>query len=135
MRLVRLPNYRRSILIPTLAGVALAAQLATVADELLVDHVTCLAHGERIHVENGGPARQAAPWAALGAAAVTSAADTHAQCLLDDDADCVPAPTLALYAPPLVAAAGPTVDDRQRPLPHQPLYRLAPKNSPPAQVA
>jgi hypothetical protein len=118
-----------------LAAAALAGQLATVADQLFVAHVTCLAHGERIHAANEGPARLAARWTEIGAAATESPADAHAQCLLDDDVDCVPAAGPAAPPLPRVAARPERDAASARPLPRQPLYRLAPKNSPPAQVA
>jgi hypothetical protein len=118
-----------------LAAAALAGQLATVADQLFVTHVTCLAHGERIHVANEGPARLAARWTEIGAAATESPPDAHAQCLFDDDVDCVPAPAAVTLPPPRGAAAPASYLESARPLPRQPLYRLAPKNSPPAQVA
>jgi len=97
------------VLVPALACAALAGQLATVADQLLADHVTCLAHGERIHVD-----------------------EAQAQCLFDDDVDVVPAAAPATLPPLRIAIALVAVTASHRPLLHEPLYRLAPKNSPPA---
>ena len=119
------------MLVPALACAALAGQLATVADQLLADHVTCLAHGERIHVDGGEAARTAAPWTAVGAATVAGAEERHAQCLFDDDVDVVPAPAPATLPPPRVVTARVAGSASCRALSRQPLYRLAPKNSPP----
>jgi hypothetical protein len=130
--LVRLRGHRRSVLIPALAAAALAGQLGAVADQLLVDHVTCLAHGERIHVSRDEQVPAAAPWTAIAPAAVASADEAHAQCLFDDDVDVVPAPAPAVLPAPCVAPAPVAAAASRRPLLQEPLYRLAPKNSPPA---
>jgi hypothetical protein len=130
--LVRLSGHRRSVLIPALAVAALAGQLAGVADELLENHVTCLAHGERIHVSGDAQVRPAAPWTEIAPAAVASAEEAHAQCVFDDDVDIVPTPAPAVLPAPGVAAAPVAIAASRRPLLHEPLYRLAPKNSPPA---
>jgi len=129
---VRLRGDRRSVLVPALACAALAGQLATVADQLLADHVTCLAHGERIHVDEAQAPRPAAPWTEIGAATVASGDEAHAQCLFDDDVDVVPAAAPATLPPLRIAIALVAVTASHRPLLHEPLYRLAPKNSPPA---
>jgi hypothetical protein len=94
-------------------------------------HVTCLEHGERVHLIIG---RQAPGQMAPGASAVVlvaaeSDAHGHEHCALqgqraDSAAAPAPASAPALFAPaplPIVAAVGPS----------RPLLRLAPKTSPP----
>jgi hypothetical protein len=116
-----------------LALAALGGQLAAVADALFVAHVTCLAHGDRIHVSDGPPLPVTDRWSGVRGAAVDSEGDAHAQCLLDDDVDVVPAPSPAtLPVPYRSAALSPLAESAPLPGPRLPLYRLAPKNSPPA---
>lgn len=114
-----------------LALAALGGQLAAVADALFVEHVTCAEHGDRIHVAIHARAPVATGWAAVGVA-VAGAADDHDQCLLDEDggrATSAPPPAprapMAARAPSLGLELAPPVFRRA------PLYRLAPKNSPP----
>jgi hypothetical protein len=129
---VRVHGHRRSVLVPALALAALAGQLAAVADQLFADHVTCLAHGDRIHVDGAAVARAAAPWTEIGAATIAGAEEAHAQCLFDDDVDVVPAAAPARLPAPSIVTASVAGATSRRPLLAQPLYRLAPKNSPPA---
>jgi hypothetical protein len=114
-----------------LAVVALGAQAAALADALFVAHVTCLADGERIHV--AGDARRAAPerWTSLDGGAVAPDDHAHAQCLVDDDAECPSASPAGPLVLPEIAGAPTHVAVAARRLPGPPLYRLAPKNSPP----
>jgi hypothetical protein len=120
-----------------LAIVALAGQLAAVADALFVAHVTCLADGDRIHVVGDGGS-QAASRAATAPSTFTlpsvqSDGHAHAACLLDDDADYVPvAATLAPHVPVREPAPHILLVQAEPRVLRLPLYRLAPKNSPPA---
>lgn len=115
-----------------LAVVALGAQLAALADALFVAHVTCLADGERIHVARDGAPAQPEPWTSLDGGKVGADEHAHAQCLVDDDADCPPASSTAALAAPESAPLAPRAAAASLRLPGPPLYRLAPKNSPPA---
>jgi hypothetical protein len=109
----------------------LAGQLASVADALFVEHVTCLAHGDRIHVVSDAPV-VATRWDLLGAPAVHGDEHDHVQCLLDDDIDFVPGATPASLPAPIVVDAPRALFDSITPvIGRSPLYRLAPKNSPP----
>jgi hypothetical protein len=114
-----------------LALAALGGQLAAIADALFVEHVTCPEHGDRIHVSVRVRAPRATAWAAASAT-VAGTADDHDQCLLDGDggrATSAPPPAprapIAARAPTLALEFGPPAFRRA------PLYRLAPKNSPP----
>ena len=120
---------RRAIRLFALA--ALGGQLAAIADALFVEHVTCAEHGDRIHVTSHGPAPVAQTWAGVGAA-IAGTADEHDQCLLDEDGDQAPAtaPT-ALCLPALAQASPPHFEPGAPAVRRAPLYRLAPKNSPP----
>jgi hypothetical protein len=114
-----------------LALVALGGQLAAIADALFVEHVTCPEHGDRIHVSVRARPPRATAWAAASAS-VAGAADDHDQCLLDGDGGrATSAPPPAPRAP--IAARAPTLALEMAPpaFRRAPLYRLAPKNSPP----
>jgi hypothetical protein len=114
-----------------LALAALGGQLAAIADALFVEHVTCPEHGDRIHVSVPARAPVATAWATVGAA-VVGAADDHDQCLLDEEGGrATSAPPPAPRAP--IAARAPSLALELTPpvLRRAPLYRLAPKNSPP----
>jgi hypothetical protein len=114
-----------------LALAALGGQLAAIADALFVEHVTCPEHGDRIHVSVRARAPRATAWATIGAT-VAGAADDHDQCLLDgDDGRATSAPPPASRAP--LAARAPMLALELAPPAFRlaPLYRLAPKNSPP----
>jgi hypothetical protein len=114
-----------------LAIAGLCGQLAAVADALFVEHVTCFVHGDRIHVTADAPVA-AVRWSGLRSPAIDGDEHDHVACLLDDDVDFVPpsAPT-ALSAPAIASTAPPTFDSDARTFERSPLYRLAPKNSPP----
>lgn len=122
---------RKAPLLRALAIAGLAGQLAAVADALFVEHVTCLAHGDRIHVTSEAPVA-ATPWAGLRTPSLAGDEHDHVQCLLDDDVDFVPPSAPAALPAPAVASNSfrccaadvPSVE-------RAPLYRLAPKNSPP----
>jgi len=118
-----------------LAVVALGGQLAAVADELFVAHVTCAADGDRIHVVGGGIGDAVAQRATAMFSGSTVQSDGHAHgaCLLDDDAECVPpAAESALHVPERESAPPILVIEAAPRVLRLPLYRLAPKNSPPA---
>jgi hypothetical protein len=112
--------------------VALLGQLAMLAHGALVAHVTCGADGELIHVKAG----TAAPASARDAvrAALDDGGDAHDHCLLDEDGEAL-CPTIHVASDERAPAsrADHLVRRRERVArPHAPLYRLAPKNSPPA---
>ena len=122
---------RKPALLRALAIAGLAGQLAAVADALFVEHVTCLVHGDRIHVTSAAPV-VAARWAALRDPAIDGDGHDHVQCLLDDDIDFVPPPgPAALFAPAPSTTPPLAFDPRPAFSGRYSLYRLAPKNSPP----
>jgi hypothetical protein len=112
--------------------VALLGQLAMLAHGALVEHVTCGADGELTHVRSGAapliPARDAV------GAAVGSGDDAHDHCLLDEDGEAACPPThLAAGEPAQAERSHDPLGRRARVVTSSaPLYRLAPKNSPPA---
>jgi hypothetical protein len=116
--------------------VALCGQLAMLAHGALVAHVTCGDDGELLHVRPDGDAdgAVAAPTRDVIAAGRASDSDAHDHCLLDEDGEAAcprvhvassepVAETRATFAPARAAVPAPR---------RAPLYRLAPKNSPPA---
>lgn len=111
---------------------ALCGQLAALVHVALVAHVTCGADGELVHVRAG---RSPAPPTRDGVGPAAGAArDEHDHCLLDEEGEAAcPSPHDASGepVPPVRAAFTP---ERRGVLPARraPLYRLAPKNSPPA---
>lgn len=113
---------------------ALASQLAAISDQLLVAHVTCPADGERVHVGAEAARPTAARGARLEQPAFRADRHEHAQCLVDDDVDQLP-PQVAVstFVPPSVEPA-PAFRAASTVLARSafPIYRLAPKNSPPA---
>jgi len=111
---------------------ALCGQLAALVHVVLVAHVTCGADGELVHVSAGrspAPAIRDAARPAAGAAR-----DEHDHCLLDEEGEAVcPAPHVASGEPVLATHAAFTPERRDFfPGRRAHLYRLAPKNSPPA---
>jgi len=98
----------------------------------LVEHVTCGADGELIHVRAGAAPDAPARDAAL--AAVEQGGDAHDHCLLDEDGEAAcPPPHVASRAPaPATSADHASAPRAPVSLGAAPLYRLAPKNSPPA---
>ena len=114
-----------------LALAALGGQLAAVADALFVEHVTCPEHGDRIHVTAHGRPPVARSWDGVGTA-IAGFADQHDQCLLDEDGNQAPAaPTPTLGAPAVTQTSTFRLDLGSPAVRRAPLYRLAPKNSPP----
>ena len=120
---------REQVILRLLALVGLAGQAGALADALLVQHVTCLVHGDRIHATPGTPDR-GARWSRLREGAADEHEHDHLRCLVDD-VDFVPGPSPAPLAAQVATCAAvpvlvaPTIGRRA------PLYRLAPKNSPP----
>jgi hypothetical protein len=114
--------------------VALCGQLAMLAHGALVEHVTCGADGALVHVR--APDGVARPVAAGDVARVALAGgrDEDDHCLLDEDGEaaCPSAPVAS--AEPVPARRAVFAHDRRTPCAARraPLYRLAPKNSPPA---
>ena len=112
--------------------VALVGQLAMLAHGALVAHVTCGADGELIHLR----ASAAAPTPARDAvrADVDAGGDAHDHCLLDEEGDALcPTTYVASDEPAPTSRADHLIRRRARGArPHAPLYRIAPKNSPPA---
>jgi hypothetical protein len=118
-----------------LAVAALGGQLAAVADALFVAHVTCPTHGDRVHVDEDAPARAPEKWATLGEATADTDGHAHAACLVDDDVEYVPpAAAPALAAPAVESPRDPIAVAAALPRRRVPLYRLAPKNSPPRRI-
>ena len=119
-----------------LALAALGGQAAAVADALFVAHVTCPTHGDRVHVDGDAPARTPEKWASLGEASVDADGHAHAACLFDDDVEYVPPAATPALAAPAVDGARPAIAIAAvLPRRRLPLYRLAPKNSPPRSIA
>jgi len=118
-------------LLRLLAIAGLCGQLAALADALFVEHVTCFVHGDRVHVTTDGPVA-AARWSGLRSPAINGDEHDHATCLLDDDIDFVPSPPPAVLPAPAVASTAFPLSASGTPsFGRSPLYRLAPKNSPP----
>lgn len=123
---------RKPAALRVLAVAALAGQLAALADALLVAHVTCLAHGDRIHAVTEPPAAPPTGWARLHQLGADADGHDHAQCLLDDDVDFVPSPPPCSLAAPDVHPSPPLSFQADLPSGRRlAVYRLAPKNSPP----
>jgi hypothetical protein len=112
--------------------VALLGQLAALAHGALVEHVTCGADGELVHVRADAtppaPARDAARGAASGEG------DPHDHCLLDEDGEALCPTSHASPGEPVSPsrARHPIARRVRAASAPAPLYRLAPKNSPPA---
>ncbi len=121
---------RKLVLLRLLALFGLAGQGGMLADALLVQHVTCLVHGDRIHAAPGAPER-ATHWSSLRDGVADEDGHDHLRCLVDDDVDFVPGQAAIPLAAPL-ASWSPTPSVFAPPAAGRvPLYRLAPKNSPP----
>jgi hypothetical protein len=125
----------RLIVALLIALAALASQLVALSDQLLVGHVTCPVDGERVHVgaAQATAPRSAAPEARIEQAALDADRHEHAQCLVDEDVDQLPP---RIVVSPFVPApeAAPAFLEASTALASAafPIYRLAPKNSPPA---
>lgn len=136
MRLRYRPRLRARTL--AIAGLCLIAQALALAHLFVVRHARCAEHGEVIHVAaaadaSASGARQA-PGSASAAPAPGEPGDPdghdHCQWLSELRDHARRAPQIDLVPPPLDlerAALPPAPPDRARPL-----YRLAPKISPPA---
>jgi len=119
------------------ATFCLLGQLSSIAHNLFVQHATCAEHGELIHPQGGidhSPVEAGADATVAGEVAETRDSHEHDHCLavahgrghVGLDA-AVAALTSAPAAPAIVS------DDTAAPGPvSRALYRLAPKNSPPA---
>jgi hypothetical protein len=112
--------------------VALVGQLSALAHEALVEHITCGADGELVHVR----ATAALPAPAQDAArdVASGDGDPHDHCLLDEEGEALcPTTHLASGEPVSPSRAEPPISRSVRGASAPaPLYRLAPKNSPPA---
>ncbi len=121
------------------AALCLIAQVVGLAHLLVVQHVECAAHGEMVHVarwqsQPAAAARSTDPRAALlvGDDRRNATVDSHEHCAWLSQVRDVPA-----YRAPIVVAVAVTpwstvatlVERAARPA--RPLYRLAPKVSPP----
>jgi hypothetical protein len=111
---------------------ALCGQLAMLLHGALVAHVTCGADGELMHVRAGVAAP--APAGTAAHAAVDGADDEHDHCLLDEEGEAACPSTVVVSGEPLPPTRPLSVAGRRARTarPPAPLYRLAPKNSPPA---
>jgi hypothetical protein len=113
--------------------VALLGQLGMVAHTLLVVHVTCALDGGLVHARWGGPPAPPAREPVVRADRAPGG-DLDDHCLLDEDGEaaCPSAPVIA--ASPLPASPSGFVRAERALVPARraPLFRLAPKNSPPA---
>jgi hypothetical protein len=112
--------------------VALCGQLAMLAHAALVAHVTCGVDGDLIHLR--ADARAAVPARDAARAAVDDANDAHDRCLLDEDGEaaCPNAGSSSGAPVPSVATVSWNAHRVRCAARHAPLYRLAPKTSPPA---
>jgi hypothetical protein len=110
---------------------ALCGQLAALVHVVLVAHVTCGADGELVHVRAGHSPAPAIGDAARPAAG--AARDEHDHCLLDEEGEAAcPSPHAASGEPSTVVRVSIRLERRDVLPPRRaPLYRLAPKNSPP----
>ncbi|HVZ74734.1 MAG TPA: hypothetical protein VHJ20_20265 [Polyangia bacterium] len=129
------PTRRRGRSALAIALLALAGQLALLADGAIA-HVTCAVHGDLVHAtaRDDAPAPPASATTTVAAATVASDDDAHDRCLVDEDGEVACRPEATTLAVPTL-----TEIDRDAPAPRDraptrraPLYRLAPKNSPPA---
>jgi hypothetical protein len=126
----------RSVAFPRarlLAWAALLAQLGGLLHAALVPHVTCPGHGDFVHVASIPAVDAPHPWAVLQDPADDDGAEGHDRCLLDEDGESAPPEHAAAPAAPaaLVTAVLPAYAAPPATA-HEPLYRIAPKNSPPA---
>jgi hypothetical protein len=121
---------RKVVLLRLLALLGLAGQAAVLADALLVQHVTCLVHGDRIHATPGAP-QPGERWSAVRDGAADEDGHDHLRCLVDDDVDFVPGQPPVLFAGLVGCWSAPLFPVVPPVAARVPLYRLAPKNSPP----
>ena len=123
----------RLVLARLLAFAALASQVAAISDQLLVAHVTCPADGERVHAGAPAETRAVAREARVEQAALEADRHEHAQCLVDDDVDLLPPrAVVSTFVPSAEPAPVFRADSTALARSAFPIYRLAPKNSPPA---
>jgi len=103
------------------------------AHAALVAHVTCGADGELIHVRAGAGGRPVVGAGDIARASLEGGTDDHDHCLLDEEgeATCPSAPSACalVLATRAVFACAPRSPGAER---RAPVYRFAPKNSPPA---
>jgi hypothetical protein len=111
---------------------ALVGQLAALAHGALVAHVTCGLDGDLVHLRAGAPAP--APSRDVVREVSSGDDDSHDRCLLDEDGEALcPTSHVASGQPLSPSRARSPIAQRVRALAAPaPLYRLAPKNSPPA---
>jgi hypothetical protein len=100
----------------------------------VVEHVTCGADGALMHVRASDGAAAAVARGDVARAALEEGQGEHDHCLLDEDGEAAcPSATFASAEPTsasrVVFAPGSGTPRASR---RAPLYRLAPKNSPPA---
>ncbi len=114
-----------------LAGLSCFGPLVTSLHEAAMLHARCLVHpGEIVHVR-AAPA--AAPWEAPSAAGEPrhETGDAHEHCDLGPPRAPRPEPYLAAAARLAAAAPSDAAAPRRTAQPRWPVYRLAPKSSPP----
>jgi hypothetical protein len=113
--------------------VALLGQLGMLAHAALVVHITCPLDGERVHARLGEDAPPpAAEPVALAAVSDPDHQDDH--CLLDEDGEAAcPGPRVVAAEPlPTVPMSYALAERASLRVRRAPLFRLAPKTSPPA---
>lgn len=125
---------RRAVFTFALAAMFLASQVSSFTHELLVKHVTCLEHGERLHAEDGVASHvPEADSPALMASPAEVSGHGHEHCLATaarrEELGVPPAVGVAISAPVarFIASAFEVVVT-ESPVA---LLRLAPKASPP----
>ena len=116
-----------------IAIVVLVGQAAAWVHESATPHVTCLEHGEQVHLTTQGlvaaAPRQGTGLAVEPAPTAETAAHAHDHCGLQGQrTTSVPAPARALVSAPLAVSTAPAVPNVG---PGLLLLRLAPKTSPP----
>jgi hypothetical protein len=115
-----------------LAAFVLLCQAAAWVHAAAIPHVTCVEHGESVHLDAQGEA--SAPRGDAGATVLAEAADeatahAHEHCNLQGHrTSSTPPPVLADVVATAIVPAAPTT---AAPLPAVSLLRLAPKTSPP----
>lgn len=113
---------------------ALCGQLAILAHGALVEHVTCGADGALVHVRAADSGASPVTRDDMARAALDEGLAEHDHCLLDEDGEAAcPNATAASDEPVPARRTDLTRGSGASPAARRaPLYRLAPKNSPPA---
>ena len=125
---------RRLVFTVALGAVLLAAQLSAFNHQLFVQHVTCVEHGEQIHVEGAPAAVPGAEPAVTASATAAGHGHDHCSVFLARREEQAPVSAPALELPEGPAVERPVVEARSAGLPSPvALLRLAPKGSPPTQ--